>query len=100
MVSWDPFVALCAALALTSYACRASGYWLMHLIPIAPSVEAALARAPLAVMIGIVAPSALHGGLPGLVGLGTVALAMVVQRNDLTAALAGVVAVALVRHLA
>lgn len=100
MSAADPFLVLCIALAATSFACRAGGFWLMRFIPMTPAFEAALSQAPLAIMIGIVAPAALHAGGPQIAGLATVALAMLVQRNDLAAALAGVAAVAIVRHLA
>lgn len=69
----------------------------MHYVKITPALERALAEAPLAVMIGIVAPAALHGGMPEQVGLAVVVVAMLVLRSDLAAALCGVAAVGLLR---
>jgi uncharacterized membrane protein len=93
----DGFVAQLVALSLASYACRACGFWLMRWVPITPRVEAALGQAPLAVMIGVVAPAALHGGPAEWIGLAAVVAAMLVQRNDLIGMMAGVVAVGLAR---
>ena len=87
-----------AALAVASYACRAGGFWVMRFFAITPRVEAALRAAPLAVMVGVVTPAALHGGVAELGGLVAAALAMRVLGNDLVAMVAGVVAVALLRY--
>ena len=87
-----------AALALASYGCRAGGFWLMRFFVITPRIEAALRAAPLAVMIGVVTPAALHGGAAELGGLVAAALAMRFLGNDLVATVAGVVAVALLRY--
>jgi len=89
-----------AALALASYGCRAGGFWLMRFIAITPRLEVALRAAPLAVMIGVVTPAALHGGSAEIGGLVVAALAMRVFGNDLVATVAGVVAVALLRYAA
>jgi uncharacterized membrane protein len=93
-------VLLFLALGISTYACRIAGYWLMGLVKATPRVEAALRVAPLAVMIGIVAPAALRGGLAEAVGLVVTAAFMWWRRHDLFAALAGVVVVAVWRLLA
>lgn len=94
----DPsFLGLIAALTVASYACRAGGFWLMRFINVTPRVEAALRAAPLSVMVGVVAPAALRGGVAELVGLAVVGLAMWWRRNDVLAMLAGVAAVAVAR---
>ncbi len=91
------FLWLLAALTVASYACRAGGFWLMRFIAITPRLEAALRAAPLAVMVGVVAPAALRGGIAELIGLAVVGLAMWWRGNDVIAMLAGVAAVAIVR---
>ena len=92
-------ILLFLALGLTTYACRIAGYWLMALVKVTPRVEAALKAAPLAVMIGIVAPAALRAGGAETAGLAaTLAFAMW-RRNELLAALAGLVVVASLRAL-
>jgi uncharacterized membrane protein len=97
MTSHADFLAMLPALALASYACRAGGFWLMRFVTITPRVEAALQAAPLAVMVGVVAPAALHGGVAELAGLAVVGAVMWWRGNDVVAMLAGVAAVALVR---
>ncbi|WP_163311971.1 AzlD family protein, partial [Enterobacter cloacae] len=82
------------AMALASFACRASGFWLMRFIPVTPRLEAALKATPVAVMAGIVVPVAMRGQPGELVALGMVGLAMRLTGNDLVAALAGVVTLA------
>ncbi|MEP7057919.1 MAG: AzlD domain-containing protein [Caldimonas sp.] len=71
----------------------------MRFVAVTPRVESALRAAPLAVMVGVVAPAALHGGIAELVGLAVVGLAMGWRGNDVVAMLAGVVAVAAMRAL-
>ena len=84
-------------LMLASFACRAAGFWLMRFVTVTPRVEAALNAAPLAVMVGIVTPTALRGDPAALFGLAVVVIVMRVSRNDLVAALSGVAAVAVFR---
>ncbi len=84
-------------LGLATYACRAAGYWLMGMVKATPRVEAALKAAPLAVMIGIVAPAALRGGIAEAAGLAATAAVMLWRRSDLEAGLAGMVVVAVLR---
>jgi len=91
------FLAMLPALTLAAFACRAGGFWLMRFVAVTPRVEAALRAAPLAVMVGVVGPAALHGGVPELLGLATVGAVMLWRGNDVVAMLAGVAAVALAR---
>ncbi|MBN8940245.1 MAG: AzlD domain-containing protein [Rhizobiales bacterium] len=94
-MSVDPaFLPLLLAMALASFACRASGFWLMRFIPVTPRLEAALKATPVAVMAGIVVPVAMRGQPGELVALGMVGLAMRLTGNDLVAALAGVATLA------
>jgi uncharacterized membrane protein len=87
------------ALALASFACRAGGFWLMRFVTVTPRLRATLAAAPLAVMLGIVTPAALRGGLPELAGLAATFIAMRLWRRDLLATFVGVAAVALGRAM-
>jgi uncharacterized membrane protein len=86
-----------AALALASYACRVAGFWLMRFVVITPRVEAGLRAVPIAVMIAIVAPAALRGGIDEWLGLAAVLAAMKLLRNDFLATIVGVATVALLR---
>jgi uncharacterized membrane protein len=90
---------LLLALALASYACRVGGFWLMRFVTVTPRLRATLAAAPLAVMLGIVTPAAMRGGLAEWVGLAATFIAMRLSRNDLIAMFCGIAAVALVRFV-
>ena len=98
-VDWHFLLAI-AAMAAASYACRLAGFLLMGYVPITPRVEAALKAIPLGVMIGIVMPTVLRGGLPEWLGLVVVFAVMKWTGKDVVAALAGAGAVALCRWLA
>jgi uncharacterized membrane protein len=87
------------ALAAASFACRAAGFWLMRYVTVTPRLKAALAAAPLAVMLGITAPAAARDEPPELLGLAVIVVVMRLTRSDLVAALAGVAVVAVGRAL-
>jgi uncharacterized membrane protein len=88
---------LLLALTLASYACRIGGFWLMRFVSVTPRVRATLAAAPLAVMLGIVTPVALRGGVAEWIGLMATFVAMRVYGSDLVAMFCGIAAVALAR---
>ena len=85
------------ALTAASFACRAAGFWLMGFVQPNPRLQAALRAAPLAVMVGIVAPAAARGRPAEVIALLVIAGVMRLTRTDLVASLAGVATVALVR---
>src|SRR5688572_24827866 len=87
------------ALTAAAFACRAAGYWLMGFVQPSPRLQAALRAAPLAVMVGIVAPAAARGRPAELVALVVIAVVMRLTRSDLIASLAGVAVVAALRQL-
>jgi uncharacterized membrane protein len=79
--------------------CRLSGFWLMGFVPITPRVEAALGAIPLAVMIGLIVPAILKGGLPELAALVFTVAAVRLGANDFVAIVIGIATVAAVRQL-
>jgi uncharacterized membrane protein len=91
------FLIVVGALAIASFACRAGGYVMMRYVRITPRIESALKAVPLAVMIGIVIPAATAGSLPELAGLLAVGVVMKLRGNELLAAVAGLVVVAVGR---
>lgn len=91
------FPSLLLALLAASFACRAAGFWLMRFVTVTPRLRAALGAAPLAVMVGIVAPAAVRGQPAEWLGLCVTALVMRTTGNDLVASLAGVATVACTR---
>ena len=86
-------------MALAAALCRLSGFWFMRFIPVTPRVDAGLKAIPLAVMIGIIGPPILRGGLPEIVGLAATIAMVRFQGNDLAAILAGMGAVAAMRAI-
>jgi len=84
-------------MGIVTYALRAGGYWLMGRVAISPRMEGALAYLPGSVITALVVPSALEAGVPGVVGVGVVALVMWKRPNLLLALLASMGAVALLR---
>ena len=93
----EGFPLLLAVMASAALLCRFAGFTLMRFVPLTPRVEAALRATPLAVMSGIVALTLSRGGLAEGLALGSVAVLTRVLGSDVAAALAGVVAVALLR---
>ncbi len=90
-------VTILLAAGAAAFFCRAAGFFLMRFVPITPRLEAALRATPLAVMVGICAPVAARGNPAELAALAVVGLAMKLTGNDLIAAAAGIVTVALLR---
>ena len=84
-------------MALAAALCRVAGYAFMRFVPVTPRIEAALGAIPLAVMIGIIVPPVLRGGVPELAGLAATLLAVWLRANDLVAIVAGMAVVAAVR---
>ena len=80
--------------------CRLAGFWLMRFVPVTPRVEAGLNAIPLAVMIGIMLPPVLHGGLPEAIALAATLAIARLGANDLVAVLVGMASVAMARALA
>ena len=93
------FMIAVAALAVASFFCRAGGFMLMRYVKITPRMESALKAVLLAVMIGIVVPAATAGRVPEAVALVAVGIVMKLTGNDLLAALAGLLVVAIGRRL-
>jgi uncharacterized membrane protein len=86
-------------MALVTYLTRMGGLWLMGRVALTPRLEAGLRAVPGAVIISILAPSALAAGPAELcAGLATV-LVMLRTRNLLLALVAGVAMVWALRTL-
>ena len=85
------------AMAAATYVCRASGVLLMSRLRLTPRVERALRALPGSIVVATVLPIAVQSGLAAVVGLSASLVAMSVLRNELTALVAGLAAVMLVR---
>jgi uncharacterized membrane protein len=90
---------LAIILAMTAAAafCRYAGFAFMRFVPMTPRVRAGLDAIPLAVMLGIIIPPALRGGVPELTGIAVTALAVLLRLNELVAIVCGMAAVAALR---
>lgn len=84
-------------MAVAAAICRLAGFYFMGLIPITPRLEAGLKAIPLAVMLGIIIPPVLRGGIPEAIGLAATLLAMRLSGSDVAAVVAGIGSVALAR---
>ncbi len=93
------FLVFVLALGCASIACRFCGFWIMRYVAITPRVEAALKATPVAVMVGLVVPTAVHGSVIELVGIAVAGIAMKLTNSDLLAAVIGVAVVAVGRSL-
>ena len=90
------FAAICAMMVAT-YLCLAGGLWLMAHVPLTDRVKRGLAALPGSIVMAIVVPLALRGGLPAAIGIVLAFLTMLRVRNELIALLAGLAAVAAAR---
>lgn len=99
-MSLDPHtLAVIAVMTAAAAFCRYSGFAFMRLIPMTPRIRAGLDAIPLAVMLGIILPPAVRGGMPELVGLAATVVAAHLRGNDVLAIVAGMGSVALMRWL-
>jgi uncharacterized membrane protein len=90
-------LALILVMALAAVVCRFAGFAFMRFIPMTPRVKAALGAMPLAVMLALVLPPALRGGVPEAVGIAATIAAVVLRGNEVVAVVAGMGTVAMAR---
>ncbi len=86
-------------MALVTYATRAGGLWIMGRVTASRRVEAWLRHIPGAVLVSIVAPLILAGGLAEMLAVVAVILVAARTRNLLLAMVVGVVIVWALRNL-
>lgn len=99
-MSLDPQVLKAIVLmGIVTYAMRAGGFWLMGRVTLSPRIEAGLAYLPGAVITALVVPSAVSAGVPGVIGLIAVGIAMWLRPNLILAMIAGIGTVLLVRQI-
>jgi uncharacterized membrane protein len=86
-----------AAMALVTVMIRARGCFLMGHVPLTPRVRGILNALPGAVVVAIVLPLVVRGGLPAWVAVAASVAVMVLRRNDMLAVVCGMAAAALIR---
>jgi uncharacterized membrane protein len=84
-------------MALVTYITRAGGFWLMGLVTPSPRIEAWLRQIPGAVLMAIIAPTALASSFAGTLAALATALVALRTKNVLVAMLIGVGTVSLLR---
>ena len=92
-------MATIAVMALAAATCRFAGFAFMRFVPMTPRVKAALAAMPLAVMLAIILPPALRGGLPEAIGIVATVVAVSLRGNEVVAVVAGMATVAFARAM-
>jgi uncharacterized membrane protein len=91
------FWLLIAAMTAVNYAIRAGGFILMGYVPLTPRVRAILSALPGAVVVAIVLPLMVRGGVPAIAAVLVSIAIMAWRRNDLLAVVFGMAAAALIR---
>jgi uncharacterized membrane protein len=99
MTATPDVLLIIAVMTAAAALCRLGGYWFMGLIPITPTVESGLKAIPLAVMIGIMVPPVMRGGIPEAAGVAITMAAVWLRANDLVAILLGLSTVAALRQI-
>lgn len=87
------------AMALLTFGTRIGGFWIMNVMPMTPALEAFLRYLSGSVLVAILAPAVLGGGVPAVAAVTVAVLVMVHTRNMLLALTCGVMAAALLRAL-
>lgn len=87
-IGW-PMVAI-MSMTLVTYLTRSLGYWAMGHVPLTPFVRRTLEALPGAVVVAILAPAAVAGGVSSTAGLLTAALTRWYGLNEFVCILAGV----------
>ena len=91
-------IVVIAGMALVTYLTRAGGLWLMGHVNSTPRVEAWLKHIPGAVLVSLIAPTALTSGPAEAVSVLATALLAIRTRNFLLAVAGGVALVWLLRN--
>lgn len=78
-----------AAMALGTYLCRVSGYFLMNWIPLTPPLRRALAALPGSIVAATVLPIIERAGLAAGLALATALGVMMIRRSEILALVAG-----------
>lgn len=86
-------------LAMTAAAlfCRYAGFAFMRFVPLTPRVRAGLGTIPLAVLLALVLPAALRGGVAELLAIAATAALVLLRFNELVGILVGMAVVAVAR---
>jgi uncharacterized membrane protein len=98
MTSTDTILVI-AIMTLAAALCRLGGFWFMGFVRITPRFEAGLKMLPIGVMLGLMVPAVMKGGLPEMAAIGIVMCLTKLGLNEFISTSAGLVTVAAVRML-
>src|SRR5262245_30885001 len=87
------------AMAVATYAMRASGFRLMALVPLTPRLRRMLDALPGSVVVAAVLPLIVREGPVAVVAIGATIAMMMMRRNDLLAVFTGMAVAAGARAL-
>lgn len=97
----DPLVFLTIlGMAIATYLTRAGGFWLMSRFKPSKRLERGLRAIPAAILISIVAPSAITNGLPDIAAVIATAIAAWRTKSPLIAMAIGMLTVIVMRQIA
>lgn len=88
-----------AAMAIVTYLTRIGGFLLMAYVPLTRRVRAFLQALPGAVVVAIVLPVAVKGGIAASLAVAVSLAVMAWRKSDVVAVVCGVAAAALVRAM-
>ncbi|MDQ3658876.1 MAG: AzlD domain-containing protein [Actinomycetota bacterium] len=88
-----------ALMALATYATRAGGLWLASRLPVSGRTEAWLGYIPGAILVSLVAPVVVSGGLAEALAALAVVIVAIKTGNLLASMLTGVAAIVILRSL-
>ncbi len=93
----DALIAI-LAMAIATYTTRAGGLWLMGFVKPSPRMEGWLRALPGAVLVALVAPAVVSGGLAAVLAALATLLVALRTKNLLLAMVLGVTLIWLLRH--
>ena len=102
MSALEPWVVTTLALlamGVSTFLMRAGGYWLMAHVPLTARVRRMLEALPGALVVAIVLPIAVKGGMSAFIAIAAAALMMVLRHNGFLAVVTGLIVAALARSL-
>jgi uncharacterized membrane protein len=88
-----------AAMTAVNYALRSGGFILMGYVPLTPRVRSILNALPGAVIVAIVLPLMVQGGVPAWAAVLVSIALMAWRRSDLLAVVGGMAAAAFIRMM-
>jgi len=85
-------------MCIATYITRASGFFIASRFNMTPRFKAALAGVPVAIIVSILAPEIIKGGLPEYLSAGVVLILALRKMGFLTCLISGLIAINLFRY--